>query len=299
MEQYELLIVGGGAAGLAAAVEAWDRGARRVLLCEHETFLGGVLPQCIHHGFGLGVFGEDLTGPDYARRWTERLAGTGTVVRTGTDVLSLSPDRTALLSGRGALERVGFDACLLCTGAREKPIGALPVSGSRPAGVFTAGQAQKLVNLGRCDIGSEIVILGSGDVGQIMARRLTLLGKRVAAMVEQADALGGLARNRRECIEAYRIPVRLGTSVTRLHGVGHLSGVTLRRRDGAEELLPCDTLITAVGLLPDRALLTAFPEPLPRWLGCAGNCASIHDIVDAVSTHAASAVSALLREENA
>jgi len=297
VERYEMLIVGGGAAGLAAAAEAAARGAKRVLLCERENALGGVLPQCIHHGFGLGCFGEDLTGPEYCARWLDRLAQTGTEVRTGTAVLSLSPERTALLSAPGRLERVGFDACVLCAGAREKPLGALPVSGTRPAGVFTAGQAQKLVNLGHYDVGSAVVILGSGDVGQIMARRLTLLGKRVVALVEQADALGGLARNRRACIEAYRIPVLLRATVVRLHGAGRLRGVTVRRLDsGAETYLPCDTLIAAVGLVPERELLSAFPPdaPLPGWLRCAGNCEAIHDIVDAVSAHAADAVRALL-----
>ena len=299
MRTYELLIVGGGAAGMAAALAAEEAGARRILLAERGEMLGGILPQCIHHGFGLGCFHADLTGPEFAARFAARMQTCRAEVRLETAVLSLRADRTALLSGPSGVERVGFGRCILACGAREKPLGALPVSGTRPAGVFTAGQAQKLVNLGHYDIGSRIVILGSGDIGQIMARRFTLCGKTVVAMVELSDRLGGLARNRRECIEAYRIPVILGATVTAVHGFPRVDGVTVRRSaDGAEERLACDTLVTAVGLIPERELarpLAAADGSLPDWLAPVGNCDFIHEIVDAVTAEAARTAAALVR----
>ena len=262
MERYDLLIVGGGAAGMAAALAAEKAGTKRILLCERSAYLGGILPQCIHNGFGLGYFHEDLTGPQYAARFIERMAASRAEVRLETTVLEICTDKTALLSAPGRVLRVGFERCILACGAREKPLGALPVSGTRPSGIFTAGQAQKLVNLGHYDIGSRIVILGSGDVGQIMARRFTLLGKTVAAMVEISDHLGGLVRNQKNCIEAYHIPVILNAAVTEVHGAGRIEGVTVRHLDtGAAERIACDTLVTAVGLIPERELLRPLAAP--------------------------------------
>lgn len=288
MERFDLLVVGGGAAGMAAALAA-DRAGARVLLAEQEDALGGILNQCIHRGFGLGYFGEDLTGPAYAARFRERVAGSGVQVRLGTAVLRLEPDKTALLSGPGGLERVGFARCILAAGCRETPLGTLPVAGTRPAGIFTAGQAQRLVNLGHYGIGDEIVILGSGDIGQIMARRFTLCGKRVVALVEQREALGGMLRNRRDCVEAYRIPVLLRATVDEVLGQGRITGVMVRHLDtGARERLRCDTLVTALGLVPERSLA----EPLereggrPGWLRLCGNCDYVHEIVDSVTVQA-------------
>ena len=289
MEHFELLIVGAGAAGMAAAVGASRAGAKRVLLVDRSEALGGILPQCIHSGFGLSYYHEDLTGPVYAARCAAALAVTPAEVRLGTTVLEVRADRTALLSSRSGVERVGFDRCLLCCGARERPLASLPVAGTRPAGVFTAGQAQKLVNLGGYDVGHRIVILGSGDVGQIMARRFTLLGRTVVAMVEQRGAPGGLARNRRDCLEAFRIPLRLRSTVTEVHGKGRVSGVTVKNLDSGEtEILKCDTLVTAVGLIPERELALPLMQDgtPPDWLGFAGNCERIHEIVDAVTVQA-------------
>ena len=290
MERCDILIVGAGAAGMAAALGAAEAGASRILLLDRAERPGGILPQCIHSGFGLHRFHEDLRGPEYAARYAAMLAAEPAIeLRLGTTVLSLSGDRTALLSSRAGLERVAFARCLLCCGAREKPIGALNIAGTRPAGIFTAGQAQALVNLGGYDVGRRIVILGSGDIGMIMARRFALLGREVAALVEQSAALGGLARNRRQCVEAFHIPVRLRSTVTEIHGMPRIAGVTLRDLDsGAEELLPCDTLVTAVGLIPERELekpLLRGGQP-PDWLAFAGNCAHIHEIVDSVSEEA-------------
>lgn len=288
MEAFELLVIGGGAAGMAVAMAAAKEHSR-VLLAEREKTLGGVLNQCLHQGFGRSYYGEDLCGAEYARRFSSALAAVPVTVRTGTEVLELRRDRTALLSSRAGLCRVSFRRCVLAAGCREKTLDALHVAGTRPAGIYTAGTAQKLVNVGRYGIGSEIVILGSGDVGQIMARQLTQSGRHVAAMVEQASALGGLARNRRECVEAYRIPVLLRTTVECILGTERIRGVVLRELDsGRSREQPCDTLIVAAGLVPERTLLRDLTaeEGLPDWLYLIGNCEHVHDIVDAVTREA-------------
>ena len=284
MERYDLLVIGGGAAGLSAARAAVQNGAR-VLLCERDAALGGVLPQCVHPGFTP----EGLTGPEYAARLLDALPEQ-VAVKLSCTVLSLSPDRTALLSSPAGLEHAAFSACILAAGCRETPVGALPVCGARPAGVLTAGQAQYLTERCHVRVGERIVLLGSGDIGQIMARRFTQLGMTVAAVVEKADRLGGLERNRRECIEALRIPVLLRSTVTAVHGTGRVSGVTVRHLDtGREELLPCDTLVTALGLVPERELADALTGggERPRWLALAGNCDHIHEIVTSAAAQGA------------
>lgn len=269
---------------MAAALAAAEKGAR-VLLAERNETLGGILPQCIHHGFGLGWFGEDLTGPEYAARFIRKIEGSGVELRLGTMVLALRENKTALLSGREGLAEVAFEKCLLCTGSRERSIGSLPVGGTRPAGIFTAGAAQKMVNLGGYDIGKRIVILGSGDIGQIMARRFSLLGKEVVAMVEAKSELGGLARNRRDCIQAFNIPVILNATVDQVLGTGRVSGVMVRHLDtGQREALSCDTLVTALGLIPERELVASLG--VPDWLKSLGNCDYIHEIVDTVTAQA-------------
>lgn len=290
MERFELLIVGGGAAGMAAALAAGRKG-RTVLLAEREPVLGGILSQCVHRGFGRSWYGEDLSGVEYARRFLEELNTAPVAIRTGTEVLELRLDRTALLSGRAGLRRVGFDRCILACGCRERTLDALNIAGTRPAGIFTAGTAQKLMNIGHYDVGSRVVILGSGDVGQIMARQLVQSGRRVEALVEKAAALGGLARNRRECVEAYHIPVLLRTTVEEVLGAGRVSGVLLRDLETDRRWeQPCDALILAAGLIPDRALADRLTGggPLPGWLKLCGNCDYVHDIVDAVTREALS-----------
>lgn len=287
MQVFDCLVIGGGAAGMAAALSAAQRGAG-VLLVERGPHLGGVLNQCIHNGFGLGYFREDLTGPEYAQRFIRRLNGSAVKVLTDTAVVHLRPDRSALLSGPGGLHTVRFAQCILATGCRERTIGSLPVCGTRPAGVLTAGAAQKLVNLGHYEIGERIVILGSGDVGQIMARRFTLLGKQVVAMVEIKQALGGLARNRRDCIEAFQIPVLLRATVEEVLGAERVCGVIVRHFDtGVRERIDCDTLVTALGLIPERELAAGWAtDALPDWLKACGNCERIHDIVDSATRQA-------------
>lgn len=287
----DILVIGGGAAGLAAALAASERGGS-VLLTDAEGTLGGVLRQCLHRGFG-----EGLTGPAYARRLVERVERSGVRVRTGVSVLELGPDRTALLSSRTGLERAAFRRCVLAAGCRERTVHSLPMAGTRPKGVYTAGQAQRLTNLGHYDIGDDIVILGSGDVGQIMARQLVQAGKRVTAVIEQRSALGGLARNRRACIEAYRIPVLLRSTVDEILGEDRIQGVMVRNLEtGMRDRLACGALVTALGLIPDRTL--AGSGGAPEWLRLCGNCDYVHDMVDRVVREAAS-LGAELGEESA
>ena len=285
MEYFDLLVIGGGAAGLSAAFAAAKSG-RRVLLAEGEPQLGGVLNQCLHQGFGKG-----LTGPAYAKGLIDQVERSSVCVRTGTFVLRVDPNQTALLSSREGLRRVGFHRCILAAGCRERTIASLAAAGSRPAGVFTAGTAQKLMNTGHYDVGDTIVILGSGDVGQIMARQLTLAGKRIVAVIEQKPRLGGLPRNRRECLEAFQIPVILQATVDEILGEGRVRGVMVRDlTTGRRRELPCDTLLTALGLIPDRALCRSLvgDGSLPSWLRLCGNCDYVHDMVDSVIKEAAS-----------
>ena len=281
----KLLIVGAGAAGMAAALSAWEAGCRDILLVDRRDRPGGILPQCLHKGFGLACFGTELTGPSYAEQLAQRLKKTNVRLALGTEVLAIDADKTALLSDRHGLTELHFDRLILATGCREKSIGALPVAGTRPAGIFTAGQAQEMMNLRGQDPGNEILILGSGDLGLIMARQLVLAGKHVIAVVEKEAHYGGMARNFRRCIEPYRIPLLVRTTVTETHGRGRISGVTLRRLDsGEEEQISCDTLITALGLIPERELVRKLGDP--DWLFLAGNCRRVHDLVDSAVAEA-------------
>lgn len=279
MDKYELFIVGAGAAGLSAALSARGTGAGRILIADRSDRLGGILPQCIHHGFGLTTFGEELTGPEYAERIVSEILKTDVEIQLGTTVLSVSPDKTAVLSGRDGFRQIGFDRMILAAGCRENNIGSLPVAGTRPAGIFTAGQAQEMINLHRLDPGHEVVILGSGDLGMIMARRFTLEGKHVIAVVEKENHYGGMARNYHRCIEPYAIPLLCSAEITRIHGEERINAVTLHRRDSdTYETISCDTLVTALGLTPERSLIAGLGEP--DWLKLCGNCSRVHDIVD-------------------
>lgn len=281
----ELLIVGAGAAGIAAALSAWEAGCRDVLLVDRREQPGGILPQCLHEGFGLAQYGRELTGPDYTDRITERLAKTDVRLVLGTEVLTVRGDKTAVLSDRSGLTELHFERLILTAGCRERTIGSLPVAGTRPTGIFTAGQAQEMMNLRGQDVGREVLILGSGDLGLIMARQFVLAGKHVIAVVEKESRCGGMARNYHRCIEPYQIPIRFRTTVAAIHGEGRISGVTLRHLDsGAEEFLPCDTLVTALGLIPERELVRGLGDS--DWLFLAGNCRRVHDLVDSAVAEA-------------
>ncbi len=289
MYRCEVFIVGGGAAGMAAALAAAEKGCS-VCIAEKDAAPGGVLRQCVHNGFGLGVLGRDVTGVEFGKHMTSLVEDAGIEVLTGTTVIELGEDRTALVSGEGIFGRVHFERCILATGCMERTIESLQVAGTRPSGVLTAGTAQAFINLGGHGVGDEIVILGSGDVGQIMARQFVQMGKKVICLIEKEPELGGLARNRRDCIEAYGIPVLLNTTVEEILGEGRINGVVARNmKTGLKQKIKCNTLVTAVGLLPDRSLcrgLTADDGRLPDWLRLCGNCDHVHDIVDSVVKHA-------------
>lgn len=285
----DILIIGAGAAGMAAALAAQQKGYRDILLVERKEMPGGVLLQCTHRGFGLGYFRENLTGTEYARRFREMLFRSRVRVQCSTMVLQLNSDRTALLSGVQGLQTVHFQKCVLSSGCRERTIQSTQICGTRPAGIMTCGTAQKLMNLDGLDIGDDILILGTGDVGQIMARQLTMAGRKVLAMIEKEAAPGGLKRNQKDCIEAFHIPVLLNTQITRICGRKRIEGVFIQSRDsGGETFLPCRVLLTAIGMIPEKELAEeCFPDtPLPDWLHLAGNCDYVHDIVDSVTAEA-------------
>ncbi len=282
MEKTELLIIGAGAAGISAACAAWDAGCRDVALADRLPYPGGILRQCVHEGFGLSAFGAELSGPAYAGRLAERLSRTGVRCLPGREVLAVTKEKTAVLSGSGGVEEIRFDKLILATGCRERTLGSLPVAGTRPAGIFTAGQAQEMMNLHHWDVGNRIVILGSGDLGMILARRFSLEGKQVLSVLEQEERYGGMARNYHRCIEAFHIPLSYRRTIREVHGMPRITGVTVENLDSGErELLSCDTLVTAIGLIPERELARGLGEP--EWLSYAGNCRRIHDMVDSAA----------------
>lgn len=285
-EQTDVLVIGGGAAGMAAALAASCGGARRVLLVEREPRLGGVLPQCLHQGFGLSYFQQDLNGAEYAARFVRQIENSPVQVRTGCTVLQLRSDRTALLCGEKGLSEISFSRAVLASGCREKPLGALHICGSRPAGIFTAGQAQKMVNLSGYDIGDDIIILGSGDIGLVMACCLHALGKRILAVVEQKAVCTAIPRHQRNFNSIGSIPMLTSATIDRIHGEQRISGVTLRSlRNGSRGYLPCSTLLIAAGLIPERELAEPLLQQgkLPDWLALSGNCEHVHRIVDTVT----------------
>ena len=285
MKSCKLLIVGAGASGISAALSAWEAGCREIMLVDRAAQPGGILPQCLHEGFGLAQYGKELTGPEYTALLAERLASAGVAYLPETEVLSVREDRTAVLSRRGALEQLRFERLILASGCREKSIGALPVAGTRPAGIFTAGQAQEMINLRHQDPGDEVLILGSGDLGMIMARRFTLEGRHVIAVLEQEGHYGGMARNYHRCIEALSIPLHCRMTVREIHGEGRICGVTCEHLDSGErEYIACGTLVTALGMIPERVLVRGLEGK--DWLFPVGNSHRIYDIVDSAVAQA-------------
>ena len=262
MLKVQALIIGGGPAGLSAALSLWEEGVRDILIIERDRTLGGILNQCIHAGFGLQVFGEELTGPEYAQRCINSIKNTSVRYLTDTMVTSLSPDRTvrALSAEKGLLD-IQADAVILAMGCRERTRGMLHIPGTRPAGIYTAGTAQRLVNVEGYMPGKSVVILGSGDIGLIMARRMTLEGARVKGVYEVMSRSNGLRRNIVQCLDDYDIPLHLFTTATEIHGRERVEGVTVSRVDehlkpikGTEEYVECDTVLLSVGLIPENEL---------------------------------------------
>ena len=333
MRKKQVVIIGGGPAGLAAAAALREKGVRDVLILEREPRLGGILNQCIHDGFGLTRFGESLSGPEYAERFIQEvLAGDAESGAAGDETSSAADDETSGAAGdveaitdctviditpekritavaNGAYLEIQAEAILLTMGCRERPRGALAIPGDRPAGVYTAGVAQNYINLKNTMVGHDVVILGSGDIGMIMARRLTLEGAKVHAVFEILPYPSGLPRNIQQCLRDYDIPLFLSHTVTRINGRNRLESVTVSQVDekmqpvpGTEQVWPCDTLILSVGLIPENELsLKAGVELDPRTKGAvvdefhqtsvpgifaAGNVLHVHDLVDYVSLEA-------------
>lgn len=306
VERHQAVIIGGGPAGLAAAIRLRQKGVDDVVVLEREHRPGGILRQCIHDGFGLTRFGETLSGPEYAQRFVAQAEELGITCLTDTTVLSLEADRTVTASGPAGLKQLRGDAVILTMGCRERTRGALAIPGSRPAGIYTAGVAQEYINLRNLMVGREVVILGSGDIGMIMARRMTLEGAKVLACVEVMPYSGGLTRNIVQCLHDYNIPLYLSHTVTKIEGEGRLTGVTVQKVDenrapvpGTEMHFDCDTLLLSVGLIPENELSGGAGVEMDRrhngpmvyenmetsvpGIFAAGNVVHVHDLVDFVT----------------
>ena len=309
MIHHDIVIVGGGPAGMAAAIAAYDAGITDTVILDREPDMGGILRQCIHAGFGLHRLGRELTGPEYADVFKQQVLQRGIKVFYESTVTAVSPDKVITAQSREGILKIQAKAVILAMGCRERSRGALNTPGTRPAGVFSAGTAQKFINCEGYMVGKKVVILGSGDIGLIMARRMTLEGAKVEAVCELLPYSGGLTRNIVQCLEDFDIPLYLSTTVCEVHGKGRLEGVTIAQVDErrnpipeTKRYIPCDTLLLSVGLIPENELTRAAGIPMDPVTGGAivdetcqtqisgifacGNVLQVHDLVDYVSDEA-------------
>ena len=308
-EEVDVAVIGGGPSGMAAAVAARKAGAERVVLIERGEQLGGILNQCIHDGFGTKIFEQALTGPEYAQIYIDQVGETGVSYYLNTMVLDLTPERELTVCSTAGVRRLRAKSVVLCMGCRERTRGAIGIPGHRPAGVFTAGVVQYYMNLRNLAVGRRVVVLGSGDVGLIMARRLTLEGAQVPCVAEILPYPSGLARNVVQCLEDFGIPLYLSTTVVDIHGRDRITGVTLAKIGprggivpGSQRLVECDTLMLSVGLIPENELSKKAGVALSPVTGgpivddhfqtsipgifSAGNALQVHDLVDYASLEA-------------
>lgn len=305
--EYDLVIIGGGPAGLAVALEAKRNAVKNILLLERDKYLGGILPQCIHNGFGLQYFKEELTGPEYAERFIAKLNDNQIDVKTETMVIKITPDKSIIAINRDdGLLHIQAKAVVLAMGCRERTREAIAIPGNRPAGIFTAGTAQRYINIEGYIPGREVVVLGSGDIGMIMARRMTLEGAKVKAVLEIMPFSTGLIRNKVQCLDDFNIPLKFNHTITRIEGRKRVERVTVAQVDknlqaisGTEEEIGCDTILLSVGLIPENELTGEVGiklDPVTRGsivnenreteiegIFACGNVLHVHDLADFVS----------------